>query len=138
MFHYGDCDENKIPSIDELKNKLPLVDIKSMVTGKDCPHMKEIKSKKSTFTLAFSLLPEAEGDPLNFVSPNEKIYDYWTDGINALLGFEMSSKQTELDLDTLLSMDIKLRLLDTEGVTIPEIPPEIPPSPPNYDFSFKF
>jgi hypothetical protein len=50
----------------------------------------------------------------------------------------MTSKETNNDLETLLSMDIKLRLLDTEGVTIPEKPPEIPASPPNYDFNFKY
>lgn len=73
---------------------------------------------------------------MDFVAPDEQVYDYWTDGINALLGNKMSSKEIENDLDTLLSMEIKLRLLDAEGVDIPQDPPPIPPSPPNYDFCF--
>jgi len=60
------------------------------------------------------------------------------DGLNALLGNEMSSKSMHQDLETLLSMDVKLRLLDTEGVQIPESPPDVPPPPPNYDFSLKY
>lgn len=48
----------------------------------------------------------------------------------------MSSKETEKDLETLLSMDIKLRLLDAEGIDIPHNPPLIPESPPNYDFCY--
>ena len=32
----------------------------------------------------------------------------------------MLSKETENDLETLLSMEIKLRLLDAEGVDIPQ------------------
>lgn len=48
----------------------------------------------------------------------------------------MTSKETEKDLDTLLSMDIKLRLLDTEGIKIPQNPPPIPDPPPNYDFCY--
>jgi len=102
--------------------------------------MKEGKnSKKSTFVLAFSLAPDpCQGEPLNFVAPNEKVFDYWTDGINALLGNEMTSKEAQNDLATLLSMEVKLRLLDTEGITVPELPPKIPPPPLNYDFNIKY
>lgn len=65
-------------------------------------------------------MPDSDQEePLNFVAPNEKVFDYWTDGINALLGQEMTTKETMQDLETLLSMDIKLRLLDTEGISIP-------------------
>lgn len=49
----------------------------------------------------------------------------------------MTSEETKRDLETLLSMEIKLRLLDTEGINIPETPPPIPKEPPNYDFVFK-
>lgn len=43
LFHYGDCDEKSTPSIEELPSKLQVVDIKALVTGKDCPHMKEVR-----------------------------------------------------------------------------------------------
>ena len=49
----------------------------------------------------------------------------------------MTSKEAENDLETLLSMDIKLRLLDTEGIEIPQDPPAIPDPPPNYDFCYE-
>lgn len=49
----------------------------------------------------------------------------------------MTSKEAENDLETLLSMDIKLRLLDTEGIDIPQDPPTIPEPPPNYDFCYE-
>ena len=41
FFHYGDCEEKATPSIEELKNKVAIVDIKSLVTGRDCPHVKD-------------------------------------------------------------------------------------------------
>jgi engulfment/cell motility protein 1 len=47
------------------------------------------RSRKSTSTqqLAFSLtLDSAEMTPLHFVAPDDMVYDYWVDGINALLG----------------------------------------------------
>ena len=40
--------------------------------------------------------------------------------------FKMTSELTTQDLEMLLSMEIKLRLLDTEGINIPEQPPPIP------------
>ncbi|KAL0267620.1 UNVERIFIED_CONTAM: hypothetical protein PYX00_009836 [Menopon gallinae] len=138
VFHYGDCDEKSVPTLEELPNKLAVVDIKALVTGKECPHMKDVRGRKTTHTLAFSLLLNlVEVSSLDFVAPDEQVYDYWTDGINALLGNKMTSKETENDLDTLLSMEIKLRLLDVEGIDIPQDPPPIPPSPPNYDFCFE-
>jgi len=50
---------------------------------------------------------------------------------------QMDSPLMKSDLDILLTMEIKLRLLDTEGITIPSTPPPIPPDPPNYDFVIK-
>lgn len=48
----------------------------------------------------------------------------------------MTSKEADNDLETLLSMEIKIRLLDAEGVEIPHHPPEVPEEPRNYDFNF--
>ena len=135
IFFYGDCDEEKIPSIEHLPKKLPVLDIKCILTGRDCPHMKDNRSKKTTFELAFSLVPESDtNEVLNFVAPDEKTFDYWIDGLNALLGKEMQSKETEHDLDLLLSLEMKLKLLETEGFGIPDLPPAIPNPPSNYNF----
>uniref|UniRef100_A0A1B6DW40 ELMO domain-containing protein n=1 Tax=Clastoptera arizonana TaxID=38151 RepID=A0A1B6DW40_9HEMI len=138
VFHHGDCDEKSVPSFEDLPNKLAVVDIKALLTGKECPHMKDIRGRKTTHQLAFSLtLDSVDVTSLDFVAPDEEAYDYWTDGINALLGQKMLSKGTENDLETLLSMEIKLRLLDAEGVDIPQDPPPIPDDPPNYDFCYE-
>lgn len=48
----------------------------------------------------------------------------------------MISKQMEEDFETLLSVEIKLRLLDTEGVDISKEPPPIPEEPDDYEFNF--
>lgn len=56
----------------------------------------------------------------NFVSPT---------------GNKMTSREATADLDFLLSMNTKLRLLDVEGLDLPEEPPVIPREPTNYDFA---
>jgi engulfment/cell motility protein 1 len=43
VFHYGDCDEKSTPALEELPSKLAVMDIKALVTGKECPHMKEAR-----------------------------------------------------------------------------------------------
>lgn len=137
ILHYGECDEKSTPSLEELGTKLAVSDIKCVVVGKECPHMKDLKGKISSPHLAFSLiLKAAEVPSLDFVAPDEQIFDYWTDGINALLKEKMTSKSFENDLETLLSMDIKVRLLDAEGIDIPQDPPQIPPEPEDYDFYY--
>ncbi|XP_059508980.1 engulfment and cell motility protein 1 isoform X3 [Stegostoma tigrinum] len=140
VLHYGDQEESpqgEVPH-ESLQDKLPVADIKAIVTGKDCPHMKEkgaLKQNKEVLELAFSILYDPD-DALNFIAPDKHEYCVWTDGLNALLGKEMMSELTKNDLDTLLSMEMKLRLLDLENIKIPEAPPPIPKEPSNYDFVY--
>uniref|UniRef100_A0A671MZW7 Engulfment and cell motility protein 1-like n=1 Tax=Sinocyclocheilus anshuiensis TaxID=1608454 RepID=A0A671MZW7_9TELE len=139
VLHYGDLEESpqgEVPH-DSLQDKLPVADIKAVVTGKDCPHMKEKGALKQNkvLELSFSVLYESD-EYLNFIAPDKHEYCVWTDGLNALLGKEMTSEFTRSDMDTLLNMEMKLRLLDLENIQIPEVPPPIPKEPSNYDFVY--
>ncbi|XP_041112333.1 engulfment and cell motility protein 2 isoform X2 [Polyodon spathula] len=142
VLHYGDLEEppqGEVP-FESLTEKIPVADIKSVVTGKDCPHMKEksaLKQNKEVLELAFSILHDPD-EALNFVAPNKYEYCVWTDGLSALIGREMGSELTRSDLDTLLSMEMKLRLLDLENIQIPEAPPPIPKEPSSYNFVYHY
>uniref|UniRef100_A0A6Q2YTY3 ELMO domain-containing protein n=1 Tax=Esox lucius TaxID=8010 RepID=A0A6Q2YTY3_ESOLU len=141
VLHYGDLDESpqgEVP-FELLTDKIPVSDIKSVVTGKDCPHMKEKSALKQNkvLELAFSILYDPD-ENLNFVAPNKYEYCIWTDGLCALLGREMASDLTRSDLDTLISMEMKLRLLDLENITIPEAPPPVPKEPSTYNFTYNY
>ncbi|XP_067163766.1 engulfment and cell motility protein 2 isoform X3 [Apteryx mantelli] len=116
VLHYGDLEDNAQGEVtfESLQEKIPVADIKAIVTGKDCPHMKEKSALK------------------------QNKYCIWIDGLNALLGKDMSSELTKSDLDTLLSMEMKLRLLDLENIQIPEAPPPIPKEPSSYDFVYHY
>lgn len=65
-------------------------------------------------------------------------YCIWTDGLSALLGKELGSDLTRSDLDTLMSMEMKLRLLDLENISIPEAPPPVPKEPSTYNFTYNY
>jgi engulfment/cell motility protein 1 len=41
--HYGDCEEKASPMPEALENKISVIEIKELLTGKECPHMKESK-----------------------------------------------------------------------------------------------
>lgn len=135
VIHYGECDEKTVPTLEELSNKVLVIEIKQLLVGKECPHM---RARKSAVNVGFSItFDNMDHATLDFVAPDETTFNYWTDGINALLFQDMVSKQKEEDFETLLSMEIKLRLLDTEGVDISSDPPPIPDDPENYDFCFE-
>uniref|UniRef100_A0A8C4QWF4 Engulfment and cell motility 1 n=1 Tax=Eptatretus burgeri TaxID=7764 RepID=A0A8C4QWF4_EPTBU len=142
VLHYGDVEDGAavVPPIESLQEKLPIVDIKAVVTGKDCPHMKEKstqKQNKELLELAFSILYNPD-ECLNFIAPSKYEYSVWIDGLNVLRGAEMGSDCTRSELEMLLSMEIKLQLLDLENVPIPEAPPPIPKEPSNYDFAYDY
>ncbi|KAH0619555.1 hypothetical protein JD844_000274 [Phrynosoma platyrhinos] len=65
--------------------------------------------------LAFSISYDV-GDHLNFIAPT----------------------RYESDLDILLSMELKLQLLDLENIPIPDAPPVIPKPPSNLNFCYDF
>ncbi|KAI5093227.1 engulfment and cell motility protein 2 [Silurus meridionalis] len=142
VLHYGDVDESpqgEVP-FEMLTDKISVCDIKSVVTGKDCPHMKEksaLKQNKDVLELAFSILYDPD-EALNFVAPSKYEYCIWMDGLSVLMGKEMCSDLTRSDLDTLISMEMKLRLLDLENINIPEAPPPIPKEPSSYNFTYNY
>ncbi|XP_078067261.1 engulfment and cell motility protein 3 [Mustelus asterias] len=142
VLHYGDVEEGgDNPAIECLQEKIPVADIKALVTGKDCPHMKEkstLKQNREVLDLAFSVLYDAEDYSLNFIAPTKYDFCLWTDGLNVLLGKELNSEQTKSELEILLSMEVKLRLLDLENIPIPDAAPPVPNAPSNYNFCYDF
>ncbi|XP_014003506.1 engulfment and cell motility protein 3 isoform X1 [Salmo salar] len=141
VLHFGDVEEDtETPTIESLQEKIPVADIKALLTGKDCPHMKEHKGKqtKEVLALAFSVTYDVEEYSLNFIASSRTDFCLWTDGLSVLLGRDMSSECMRSELETLLSMEIKLRLLDLENVPIPDSAPPVPKPPSNFNFCYDF
>lgn len=136
VLHYGDAEESAPrPSLEALKSKIPVSDMQ-LVIGKECPHVKD-KAVKARQDLAFSIYHGGPEGHLDFLPQDDMVFSIWVDGLSVLCGQDMPSKQAEDDLNTLLVMEMKLRLLDVENIPIPSEPPTIPPDPPNYDFHYK-
>lgn len=124
--HYGSCSEGTQPQIETLSNTINIIDITDV---KEIPRQNPRKA-----TLSFAIHTEPGVEPVTFTAKNEEDFDVWLDGLNALMGKPMTSKKAEEDMDMLLALEIKLRLLDTEGIDIPDSPPPIPPLPDNFNF----
>uniref|UniRef100_U3KMZ6 Engulfment and cell motility 3 n=1 Tax=Oryctolagus cuniculus TaxID=9986 RepID=U3KMZ6_RABIT len=170
VLQYGDVEEGTSPPPPEsLPEQLPVADIRGLLTGRDCPHVREKGSGKqnkvsavgpgcfppgqASFSPCSGPMPwfpqdfckrafsvsYARGEEeasLNFIAPSNREFHLWIDGLSALLGSPMGSEQTRLDLEQLLTMETKLRLLELENVPIPEQPPPIPPPPTNFNFCY--
>ncbi|XP_043839986.1 engulfment and cell motility protein 3 isoform X1 [Dromiciops gliroides] len=142
MLQYGDVEEGAAyPSPESLPDKLPVAEMRALLLGKDCPHVREKgsgKQNKDICELAFSVSYDAgeEEAYLNFIAPSKREFCLWTDGLSALLGGPMGSEQTRMELELLLAMETKLQLLELENVPIPDQPPPVPPPPTNYNFCY--
>ncbi|XP_068812268.1 engulfment and cell motility protein 3 isoform X4 [Struthio camelus] len=135
------CEGTLFRKISSRRRQVPVADMKALLVGKECPHTKEKssgKQNKDVLELAFSIVYDVEEYCLNFIAPTRYEFCLWTDGLNMLLGKEMTSERTQTDLDVLLSMELKLRLLDLENISIPDTPPPVPKPPSNLNFCYDF
>ena len=132
VLHFGDYSGNQPPSLEALDKKIQVSEMRLEV-GSSCPHA---QAKKSANQNIFSLFYEGE-EHLDFIAPNETVFNIWIDGLSVLLGKPMQSKASVEDVETLLNMDLKLRLLDIENINIPSQPPAVPKEPADYDFYYK-
>ena len=129
--------DKTVPTIEDLEPRLYVADIKEINTGSECLFLKDYKSQfKEQYTkFAFSLVGENHDSLLDLVAPDEKTYNYWVDGIHTLMRRNMSSDDYKKERDILTNMEIKLRLLDLEGVDLPQEAPPIPPLPTDFNFA---
>jgi len=135
--YVGDWNNEKsAPNLEDLEPKLYVADVVDIKTGSDCEFTKEFKTKdKDQYArLAFSLVGE-NVSLLDLVAPDVQTHNYWVDGMNTLLGRDMSSSDYNKEKNILTNMEIKLRLLDLEGVDLPEDAPPIPPPPSDFNFA---
>ncbi|KAL4234046.1 Engulfment and cell motility protein 3 [Mactra antiquata] len=137
-FHFGDCGENEEPNIEQLPNKVLITDIKELAVGKNCAPARN-QNRRMQYDLAFSIIMDqepADESSHYFLAETDEVFMIWTDGINVLINNKMTSGKTKRDLEVLLNMEVKLRLLETEGITIPKDPPPIPPLPKDFNFAY--
>ena len=134
MLHFGDITGEQVPPLESLDKKIPVSEMKLEV-GAACPHADKVRRGGGNQNL-FSVYYE-DNEHLDFIAPNETVFNIWVDGLSVLLNKKMTSKAAEEDIETLLNMDLKLRLLDIENVAIPNQIPVIPKEPLDYDFFYK-
>jgi len=134
--YVGDWNSDKsIPTIEDLEPRLQIADIE-LLTGADCPNYKTLKKEYSQVAkLSFSLVGENSNTSLDLVAPDQQTFNYWSDGIKCLKQQQMTSEDYDKEMKVLLDMEVKLRLLDLEGVELPETAPVVPPPPTDFNFS---
>lgn len=132
--YVGDWNSDKsLPTIEDLEPRLQIADIELLTEG-DCPFLKHYKKEyNQVVKSAFSLV--GEDTSLDLVAPDQQTFNYWTDGIKCLKRQPMASEDFQKEMKVLLDMEVKLRLLDLEGVELPKAAPVIPPPPADFNFS---
>lgn len=104
--HYGDIEDSRKSQLDELPNKINVIDMRRLLIGKDCP-------KKTSIEFGFTMVYESDHeDNLNFVCSDQKTFCHWIDGLNVLLKQPMNSEEFKRDLQVLTRIEQKIRDMD--------------------------
>lgn len=125
-------DVNEKPA--SLPNVVKVSEIVSVVVGADVPSFNKKKPSEDIVSLAFAFLCKDEKLNIEFLAINRDDYVNWVDGMKALLGKVMDCPETSEEGKTLVSLEMKVRLLDLEGIEIPKDPPPVPEIPSDFDF----
>lgn len=134
-FYFGDWNSDKdSPSIEQLTRRIPVSDIKDANFGDaGGPGAGRGHGKNLSISITYGT-----GETLDIQALDQKTFDYWTDGINILRREDMKSAKFAEQLESLLSLEVKLKLLHLNGIDVPPKIPEIPPLPTNYNFYHQY
>lgn len=122
VLHYGNSSSDQ--GVVDTPHSINVLDIVSVSENEDARN----RTKAIVIT-------KQGGEELQLNTDTAKDYNVWLDGLNALTGNKpIVSEQAHRELDELLSMEVKLRLLDAEGIDFPNEPPPVPSPPTNFNF----
>jgi len=85
--------------------------------------------------LTFSVMMRDQSKPsIDFVAQNREDFLNWTDAFRVLLSDKIENAETMEELKTLENLEVRIRLLELEGLEIPHEMPKVPPIPDNFNF----
>ncbi|KAF8311367.1 hypothetical protein DL93DRAFT_2149672 [Clavulina sp. PMI_390] len=136
------------PGLEDLPEKIEVSLISDVVvsTCASPPNiaMPEAHSTSSPFSstlaaspLSFSLMLHTGMSAGDHVSESASRFSDWVDGLNMLRNSQITTRDTEMFVQTLSDIGLKIKLLDLSGEKV-DIPASLPTSPPptNMDFFF--
>ena len=147
--YYGDWNDTEtIPTLGDLPNKLLVSDIQALVlpnfdSSSHPTNLKDMNKMGNKFkdpisahsNLTLSIVTASSQNSLDLVALDQKTFDYWCDGINALNRKEMKSSKVTEEFESLMSLEVKIKLLHLNGFDDFQTIPKVPPPPTNYNFS---
>ena len=147
--YFGDwIDTDTISTLEDLPNKLLVSDMKDLIIPNFDSNSQPVNPKEANrmgnkfrdaisthSNLTLSIVSTSSQNSLDLVALDQKTFDYWCDGIHALIRKEMTSAKVTEEYETLMSLEVKLKLLHLNGFDDFNTIPKIPPPPSNYNFS---
>jgi len=135
---YGSCPSMDVLPIDSELITVKVSDLGDPTMGITSPSL----SKKKTSSTPpqdddlFSLSLTVRDSKLDLTATNKEDVANWTEGIRMLTSdSKMDNIEMLENLNQLTSLEMRVRLLELEGIDIPEQPPVVPPTPDNYNFA---
>ncbi|XP_065178805.1 engulfment and cell motility protein 1-like [Sycon ciliatum] len=139
VLHWAECELTNVTPVpyEQLTNKIQISEVRELVIGKDCPHVKSSSKKPGTWSnFAFALMYNND-DHIGFLVEDERTFASWVDGLRVLLKQPMNEPSSLADIEMMLEMELKVRLLNVENIKLPDQPPKIPPEPADFEFYYQ-
>jgi len=131
MICWDEVQQGEAPALEDLPNKINLGDVNQVLVGKECPFTQSKKTEqKDIAKAAFSLMMDDQTTH-DFVASSHKQYCAWVDGVLALKGQAPRCDATLQEIDKLLDVLLQMRLVELEGLAVPDVAPVIPPLLPD-------
>lgn len=100
-------------------------------SGTSSPAVKRKGGEDVPFSFSLLLL---DGKVLELQAQNREEFVLWTDGLRYTLSGKLEHPETLEDLKSLITLELGVRLLEIDGLEIPNEPPPVPQLPDNYNF----
>ena len=112
-------------------------ELQVVLAGHNNPTFAKMKKvDEDILNLGFSLQLR-DGTSFDFISLSRSDFVNWTDGVRILLGGVLENTESQDEIEFLCAADISVKLLNLQGLEIPNEAPPVPPPPANFDFFYK-
>lgn len=121
---------NTSPPDPNMTTTIKLTDISDLTVGSNTPMFSKQKKlspqDEEIANLSFSLMLKVAGKSVDFTAFKNDDFLLFSDGVRLLLSDRLENKESYTEIKSLTNIDLRIKLLDLEGKTLPTNPPPIP------------
>lgn len=131
-------DVNNTPTMADMTEKCDLETLACILVGKDNESIKKMKkADDAVASRTFGLMGGGIADTLEVTAETSEDASLWMDGIRHLMDKGVEEEFSKAKIDELVDIEIRLRIINLQGVQVPAKSPVVPAPPDDFDFQHR-